>query len=210
MFSLQAKVWGHGFFLEGCAGPCRARLGDTAWQASLAFLRPPSGPAPAPRETQWSPLSSGGEEEGTCCGGMNVPGEPPFSTRVKGARLKTYQLYQTLCVCVCARTVNFQQLCGRTNPQAEILVLLGFQVSELAEGKASLGGGIHLHLRLPGGLRGGEPSANAGGAGDRDSVPGSGGAPGGGGSNPLQKSRLESSMDRGPGGLQSTGSQRAQ
>ena len=115
-----------------------------------------------------------------------------------------------VCVCVCARTVNFQQLCGRTNPQAEILVLLGFQVSELAEGKASLGGGIHLHLRLPGGLRGGEPSANAGGAGDRDSVPGSGGAPGGGGSNPLQKSRLESSMDRGPGGLQSTGSQRAQ
>ena len=74
-------------------------------------------------------------------------------------------------MCVCA--VNFHQLCGRKNPQGGILVLLGFQVvRELADGKARLGGGIHLRLKLPGGLRGKEPSASAGDAGDRDQSPG--------------------------------------
>ena len=58
--------------------------------------------------------------------------------------------------------MNFHQLCGRKNPQGGILVLLGFQVvRELADGKARLGGGIHLRLKLPGGLRGKEPSGVA-------------------------------------------------
>ena len=45
-------------------------------------------------------------------------------------------------------------------------------------------------------------------AGDLGSIPGSGSSPGGGHGNSLQYSCLENSMDRGPGGLQSTGSQR--
>ena len=51
--------------------------------------------------------------------------------------------------------------------------------------------------------------ANAGEAGDTDSIPGSGRCPGGGNGNPLQYARLKSSMDRGPDyksmGLQRTG-----
>ena len=40
------------------------------------------------------------------------------------------------------------------------------------------------------------------------SIPGSGRSPGEGNDNPLQYSCLENPMDRGPGGLQSIGSQR--
>ena len=41
------------------------------------------------------------------------------------------------------------------------------------------------------------PAANAGGAGDPGSIPGSGRSPGGGHGNPLQYSCMESSMHRG-------------
>ena len=44
-------------------------------------------------------------------------------------------------------------------------------------------------------------SANAGNAGDVDSISGSGRSPGGGQGNPLQYSCLENPMDRGAGGL---------
>ena len=47
-----------------------------------------------------------------------------------------------------------------------------------------------------------KPPVHAGDAGDVGSIPGSGRAPGGGHSNPLQCSCLEDPMDR--GGLQST------
>ena len=46
-------------------------------------------------------------------------------------------------------------------------------------------------------------------AGDLGSIPGLGGAPGEGNGYPLQYSCLENSMDRGAGGLQSMGLQRA-
>ena len=45
-------------------------------------------------------------------------------------------------------------------------------------------------------------------AGDPGSIPGSGSSPGGGHGNSLQYSCQENPMDRGPGGLQSIGSQR--
>ena len=51
-------------------------------------------------------------------------------------------------------------------------------------------------------------SANAGDAGDTDSVPGSGRSPGEGNSNPLQYFSLENSMTEEPGGLQFTRLQR--
>ena len=44
-------------------------------------------------------------------------------------------------------------------------------------------------------------------AGDPGSIPGLGRSPGGGHGNPLQHSCLEKPVDRGAGGLQSTGSQ---
>ena len=44
--------------------------------------------------------------------------------------------------------------------------------------------------------------------GDSGSIPGSGKSPGEGNGNPLQYSCLGNPMDRGPGGLQSMGSQR--
>ena len=104
---------------------------------------------------------------------MNVPGEPSFSTLVLGeggAFENTPALPDFTCVCVCC---EFPLLCGWKNPQGRILVLLGFQVvRELADGKASLGGGLHLHLSLPGWFRGKEPSASAGDTGDRDQSPG--------------------------------------
>ena len=50
--------------------------------------------------------------------------------------------------------------------------------------------------------------ANAGDIRDMGLIPGLGRSPGGGYSNPLQYSYLESPMDRGPDGLQSTGLQR--
>ena len=52
------------------------------------------------------------------------------------------------------------------------------------------------------------PPANAGGARDSGSIPGSRRSPGEGNSNALQCSCLENSMDREPGGLHSMGSQR--
>ena len=50
--------------------------------------------------------------------------------------------------------------------------------------------------------------ANTGDTEDLDSILGSGRSPGGGNGNPLQYSCLGNSMDRGPGGPQSTGLQR--
>ena len=50
--------------------------------------------------------------------------------------------------------------------------------------------------------------ANAGDIGDRGSIPGVGRSPGGEQGNPLHYSCLENPMDRGAGGLQSTGLQR--
>ena len=50
--------------------------------------------------------------------------------------------------------------------------------------------------------------ANAGDIGDVSLIPGSGKSPGGGHGNSLQYSCLENLMDREPGRVQSTGSQR--
>ena len=50
--------------------------------------------------------------------------------------------------------------------------------------------------------------ANAGDIGDMGSLPGAGRSPGEGNGNPLQYACLENPMDRGPGRLQSMGSQR--
>ena len=50
--------------------------------------------------------------------------------------------------------------------------------------------------------------ANAADLRDAGSIPGSGRTPGGGHDNPLQDACLENPMHRGPGGLQSVGSQR--
>ena len=61
-----------------------------------------------------------------------------------------------------------------------------------------------LAMGFPGGS---EVKASACNAGDLGSIPGSGRSPGEGDGNPLQYSRLENPMDRGAGGLQSTGSQ---
>ena len=58
---------------------------------------------------------------------------------------------------------------------------------------------------FPGGSGGKESACNTGGLG---SIPGLGRSFGGGHSNPLQYSCLESPMDRGAGGLQSMGLQR--
>ena len=55
---------------------------------------------------------------------------------------------------------------------------------------------------------GSDGKASAYNAGDLGSIPGSGRSPGEGNGNPLQYSCLENPMDRGPGRLQSTGSQR--
>ena len=52
------------------------------------------------------------------------------------------------------------------------------------------------------------PPANAGDVRGMGLIPGSGRSPGEGNGNPLQYSCLGNSMDRGPGGLQSMGSQR--
>ena len=62
---------------------------------------------------------------------------------------------------------------------------------------------------FPGGSVIKNPPANAGDARDRGSIPGSGRSHGEGNGNPLQYSCLENPMDRGPGGLQSIGTQRA-
>ena len=59
----------------------------------------------------------------------------------------------------------------------------------------------------PGGAVVKNPPANAGGARDAGSIPGSGRSPGGGNGNPLQYSCLESPMEEEPGGLQSMGLQ---
>ena len=61
---------------------------------------------------------------------------------------------------------------------------------------------------LRGSLGGSEDKVSACNAGDLGSIPGSGRSPGEGNGNPLQYSCLENPMDRGSGGLQSTGSQR--
>ena len=53
-----------------------------------------------------------------------------------------------------------------------------------------------------------KPPANAGDIRDVGSIPGLGRSPGRGYGNPLQCSCLENPIDREPGGLQSTGSQR--
>ena len=55
----------------------------------------------------------------------------------------------------------------------------------------------------PGGAVVKNPPANAGGARDAGSIPGSGRSPGGGNGNPLQYSCLESPRDGEPGGLPS-------
>ena len=52
------------------------------------------------------------------------------------------------------------------------------------------------------------PPANAGDVRDKGLIPGLGRSPGAGHGNPLQYSCLENPMDRGPGRLQSMGSQR--
>ena len=65
-----------------------------------------------------------------------------------------------------------------------------------------------LYMDLPRWLSQKESATNAEGMEDIDSTLGSGRSPGGGNSNPFQYSSLEKSMDRVPGGLQSTGLQR--
>ena len=64
------------------------------------------------------------------------------------------------------------------------------------------------HLGLPGGWMVKNPPANAGDAGDRGSIPGSGGSPGEGNGKSLQYSCLEIPWAVEPSGLQSTGLQR--
>ena len=55
---------------------------------------------------------------------------------------------------------------------------------------------MYIVLGFRGGASGKEPCASAGDLGDMGSIPGSGGSPGGGHSNPLQYSCLENPMDR--------------
>ena len=62
-------------------------------------------------------------------------------------------------------------------------------------------------LGLPGGATGKELPAKSGDVKDVISIPGSGRSSGGGHGNPLQYSCLQNPMDRGTGGLWSTGSQ---
>ena len=56
---------------------------------------------------------------------------------------------------------------------------------------------FYLGRGFPGDSVGKNPPANAGAAGDADSLPGSGRPPGEGNGNPLQYSCLEDPMDRG-------------
>ena len=65
-----------------------------------------------------------------------------------------------------------------------------------------------INKGFPGGTVVKNLPANAGDAGDTGRIPGWGRSPGGGNGNPLKYSCLESSMDKGIGGLQSTKSQR--
>ena len=67
---------------------------------------------------------------------------------------------------------------------------------------------IFFPLSLFGFPGGSEDKASACNAGDPGLIPGLGRSPGEGNGNPLQYSCLENPMDREPGGLQSTGSQR--
>ena len=83
---MQSEVGGHS--LAGLPGLSQASLWPSA--------RPVGKPV--------STLSPSGEEEGTCCGGMNVPGEPSFSTLVPGeggAFENIPALPDFVCVCVC-------------------------------------------------------------------------------------------------------------
>ena len=66
----------------------------------------------------------------------------------------------------------------------------------------------HSDTGSPGGAVLKNLPAGAGDTGDKGSIPGSGRSPAGGHGNPVQYSCLENPMDREPGGLQSTGSQR--
>ena len=61
---------------------------------------------------------------------------------------------------------------------------------------------------FPGGAVVKNPLANAGGTGDKGSIPGKGRSPGEGNGNPLQHSYLGMLWTEEPGGLQSTGLQR--
>ena len=56
---------------------------------------------------------------------------------------------------------------------------------------------LNSHLGFPGDTVIKNPPANAGEAGDKGLIPGSGRSPGGGNDNPLQYSYLENSMERG-------------
>ena len=56
---------------------------------------------------------------------------------------------------------------------------------------------LHSHLGFPGDTVIKNPPANAGEAGDKGLIPGSGRSPGGGNNNPLQYSYLKNSLDRG-------------
>ena len=61
---------------------------------------------------------------------------------------------------------------------------------------------------FPGGVSDKEPAANAGDRRDACSIPGLGRSPGGEHGTPVQYSCLRNPMDRGVGGLQSTGSRK--
>ena len=65
-----------------------------------------------------------------------------------------------------------------------------------------------MFLGFPGGARGKNPPANAGGVRDTGSIPGSERSPGGGHGNPLQYFSLENPWTEEPGGLQAIRSQR--
>ena len=67
---------------------------------------------------------------------------------------------------------------------------------------------IYTIAGFPGGSVGKESTRNAGDTGDVGSIPVLGRSSGGGHGNALQYSCLENSMDGGPGGVQSLGSQR--
>ena len=67
---------------------------------------------------------------------------------------------------------------------------------------------IYTIAGFPGGSVDKESTRNAGDTGDVGSIPVLGRSSGGGHGNPLQYSCLENSMDGGPGGVQSLGSQR--
>ena len=67
---------------------------------------------------------------------------------------------------------------------------------------------VHIHIGLLWWLSDKESACNAGAAEDTGLIPELGRSPGGEHGNPLQYSCLQNPMDRGTGGLQSTGSQR--